>query len=317
MFGALAFGIAGAAAHAAPASIADAPTTVPVMVAAGDRLMVGFLFDPPTSGDLRRVMPGDRLAFALHFGWPDPEEPYQIQPGDELYLSFRYSPELSRLYFQMEEDAVNVVSGAYLVQPDGTIVLRAIQAPLRVLDRTTTEVAALVHDLYQESGLLEQPELNVAVNPQFERQETLRALFQPVEERPVSFMTQMVPSDGRVGLPLVSGFPVAGRTLGEIGEELTERYRAMRYPWVTVTAWFESVGEGRHEQLRELLAGHNPLAVTVRGDGAISLPLAPGVRAAGQSLEQLGDALTAHYQRLGYERLRVTLWESGGEGAAR
>lgn len=183
------------------------------------------------------VQPGDTLTFSYHFDIPDPAKPYIVEPGDKLYLYFRYSPELSRLYPNAEDDHVSVLSGENLVQPDGTLVIKGLTAPLKVDDKTTTEIAKMLFTAC--AGLLENPEVVVSVEPQYEKQKRLKELFQMMEERPVSMLTLPVPPDGILSLPLVPELEARGKSVRTIGRELTERYHALGYPRVTVTPWVE------------------------------------------------------------------------------
>lgn len=188
------------------------------------------------------VQPGDTLTFAYHFGIHDPSTPYKVESGDKLFLFFRYSPELSRLYPSAEDDHVSVLSGENLVQPDGTLVIKGLPTPVKIDDKTTTEIAKTLFDACAD--LLENPEVVVSVEPQYEKQKRLKELFQMMEDRPVSLLTATVPPDGILSLPLVSELSGRGKSVRQIGRELTDRYRAMGYPRVTVTPWVEKA-QGR------------------------------------------------------------------------
>lgn len=197
------------------------------------------------------IAPGDRLAVAFHIATADPATTYTIEPGDELYLNFRWSPELSQVYVKKllddEEkrrqdrtlDKISVLSRAYIVQPDGTLVLTAVKEPLPVQGLTTRQIAERVERIYKESGLLSQPDLNVTVDPKYKRYEALQRTVQSGGERPILHLP--VPGDGKISLPLVSDVSAAGKTVKALSEELTGRYRALGLKLVTMTAWFEEI----------------------------------------------------------------------------
>jgi protein involved in polysaccharide export with SLBB domain len=196
------------------------------------------------------VAPGDILAVSYFIATADPNTTYTLEPGDELYLNFRYSPELSQIYMKQLDDKdrredktadkVSILSRAYVVQPDGSIVLTGIREPLKVAGLGTRQVAGRVEALYKKSGMLSQPDVGVTVDPQYKRYAALKSTIQSEGERPIIYLP--VPADGRISLPLAAGVQVAGKTVEAIGKELTERYRAQGLPLVTVNAWFHQVG---------------------------------------------------------------------------
>ncbi|HOR29190.1 MAG TPA: hypothetical protein PLG73_14330, partial [Candidatus Sumerlaeota bacterium] len=97
-----------------------------IVPAAGDILEIRIGIDPAPTGEPYRILVGDRLSLVFHFGWPPADEPYPIQPGDEIKLYFRYSPEISQLYAQPEDDRIAVLSRPYVVEPDGKLWLAGL-----------------------------------------------------------------------------------------------------------------------------------------------------------------------------------------------
>lgn len=226
----------------------------------------------PAASFAQIISPGDCLAVAFHIATADSATSYTIEPGDELYLNFRWSPELSQVYVKKllddEEkrrqdrtmDKISVLSRAYIVQPDGTLVLTAVKTPLKVQGLTTLQIAERVERIYKEAGLLSQPDLNVTVDPKYKRYEAFQRTIQSGGERPILHLP--VPGDGRIALPLVSDVSAAGKTVKALSEELTSRYHALGLKLVTVTAWFDEIkAPGR---LRILGA--------VKNEGAYALP---------------------------------------------
>lgn len=221
--------------------------------------------EKPAAPALQTVAPGDRLAVAFHIAVADAATSYTVEPGDELYLNFRYSPALSQVYVKRllddEEkrrqdrsiDKISILSRAYVVQPDGNLVLTGIPDPLRVSGMTTRQIATRVEAIYKKSGLLSYPDLNITVDPKFKRYEALRQTVASPTERPIFILP--VPADGRLSLPLVGGVRAAGRGVEEVGSELTERYHALGYKLVTVSVWFQELAkreEGKNVSLRVL-----------------------------------------------------------------
>ncbi len=287
-----------------------APAESSHKIAIGDQLAVGYLFAAPAE---RPVAPGDRLSLTCHVELPEPGQPYLIRPGDEVSLWFPSSPEIDRMLVVSSEksvrgdDSYRSLSGRYVVQPEGTLALRALPTPLAVLDRTTSEVSRMVSEAYLAAGLLERADVNVSVEPRLMREQTLRQAIIGGENGP-GRLTLTVSPAGRITAPLVAGLQVAGLGIDEVAAELTRRYQALGYPRLSVTATVEAAADPLHEGLRELLAGHHPLRVRVLGSGELSLPLAPGHPAAGKPASQLGRELTAHYRELGLDRVTVTVW---------
>lgn len=217
---------------------------------------------PPASagaaGPAPTVSPGDTLAVSYHIAIADDTTSYSVDSGDELYLNFRYSPELSQIYIkqldlkdQREEkwdDKVSILSRAYLVQPDGTLMLTGLSQPLRVKGLTTLQIARQISTLYGRSGLLSHPDVNVTVDPKYKRYEAFQKSIQSANERPLFRIP--VPADGRISLPLVTGVPAGGRTVEEIGRDLTERYHKLHLELVTVTTWLDQLGGQGRDRVR-------------------------------------------------------------------
>ena len=289
------------------AEAVDGPTEpARYTVRVGDRLAVALAPRPLPPGERKFVQPGDVLGLSYHFGMAGDEEPYRIEIGDQLKLSFRYSPELSQDYPIAVEGRYSVLSRGYTVQPDGTLALAGLDAPLKVIDRTTSEVTTMVMTAYED--LLTSPAVVVSVAPQHVKQQTLKELFQMMENRPVSFVKRPVPGDGFLSLPLVE-VPAAGRSVKDIGEVLTRRYHEMGYRRTTVSAWFESISSDGAAQLDGLWAGQRgPIACEVLTGGSISLPFIPDFAAAGKTVEAIGEELTGLYASRGIQGVEATVW---------
>ena len=270
-------------------------------VGIGDRLGVAL---HPLSGGVGATWnagPGDVLNISYHFGAPPDGEPYRVEQGDGLTVSFKYSPQLSQLY--------NTNRSQYIVQPEGTIVLRGLKNPVYVLDKTTTEIAAILYQTADEAKILMDPEVVVSVTPKFLKDDTLKDLFRSMELRPISYHRGTIAPDGRLSVPLIPEFPAAGRTLAEIGQELTQRYRAMDYRRVTVTAMLETPGAGRYGPLQGIMAlEHGPLHVEILPGGVISLPMLSALQAAGGTPDEIGRRITDAYARLGVEGVGAAVW---------
>lgn len=208
----------------------------------------------------QRVRPGDKLAVAFHIATGDAVSTYTVEAGDELYLNFRYSPELSQIYIkqtdekdQREEkwsDKVSILSRAFLVQPDGTIALNAIKEPMPVKGLTALQIAARAEEIYRKSGILRIPDLTVTVDPKYKKYDAFSRTVASAGERPIIYLP--VPADGKISLPLVAGVSVAGRTVREVGDELTMQYREKGLPLVSVSVWFHEIGGGKQGGLRVL-----------------------------------------------------------------
>lgn len=286
----------------------DGPATGTYRLAPGDRVDVAITLRPITPVDNQMIQPGDRLGVFYHFAIPDVDEAYRVEPGDELKVEFRYSPELSQLYYTQKDDKIAVLSSPYIVQPDGTLVMRGLQEPLEVAGKTLGEIDAMIEAAYED--LLEIPEAIVWVDRQDLLHETLRQIFQMMENRPVSYLTLPVPADGKLSLPLIPELEAAGRTVQDISGELTRRYREMGYYLVTTNFFFDQVTDQRHRQLVEILnEGNNPMSLPILRTGELALPLIGPVDVAGLSIEEANRALSeAYHQRRGLERVEVSLW---------
>ena len=288
-------------------------------IAPGDRLGVGFLFAPPGE---RPVTPGDRLKLGYHFHPPEPGRPYKVQPGDEIDIFFPYSPDrpgplvMLMAYSNVpQEDSYRSLSGRFQVQPEGTLVLRALDQPLAVIDRSTTEIARMATEAY--GGILSDARANVSVQPRLKREEALRRMLAADGQGPC-LLTLTVPPSGRILVPGTAGpdgdnpagagLMAAGLTADEIGERLTRRYRDRRYRHLTVTAWVDQPADPIHEGLRSLLGGGGALSAPVLASGELSLPLAPGHPVAGKTAARVGRELTERYRGLGYDRIQVAVW---------
>src|SRR5262245_60414738 len=70
------------------------------------------------------IRAGDILAVGYVFEPPDPSQPYLIEPADKLRIRFLHSP---------------LLTGDYVVQPEGFIYLDGTDRRTYVIDRTTSE----------------------------------------------------------------------------------------------------------------------------------------------------------------------------------
>lgn len=296
------------AAAAAPvrdgATTRTAETEGKYKIGIGDQLAIGFVADP--SRGPRTIVPGDRLALAYHFGTAAPGRPYRVEPGDKLFLYFKFSPVIERVYLYPNEDSYQPLSGPATVQPDGTLVLRAIDSPVMVADKTTSEITSLVMNTYKNTKTLEHPAVNISVEPQYEREKTLKAMFQSANGDSSPFVKLTVSPDGVIGVPLISEISTTGKTPAQIAHELTRRYHGLGYERVTISVWLDSTTDPRLEALRALAGGQ--LKLRVLSSGEISLPLLHTFAAAGKGPAQLARELTERYQAAGFGGVRVTVW---------
>ena len=270
-------------------------------VGIGDRLGVALTLRPLGPDEDQPVGPGDVLTLAYHFGIAGPEKPYRLQPGDQLKLYFRYSPEI-----KVEPgEKIETLSQGYTIQTDGTLPLVGLDTPLKVLDKNTSEVTTLLQTAYK--NLLTSPVVVVNIAPQYKKQLTLKQLFQ--NQWPVPFPEVVVPPDGKLSVPLIPEVQVAGLTVRNIGEELTNLYRQMGYTWTTVSVWFKSIAGGRHAQLKGLMAEeHGPLSCEVLPGGEITLPFIVSLPAKGKTPGQIADELSNRYAQRGFDRVSAAVW---------
>ena len=178
------------------------------------------------------IRAGDILALAYVFDIPDPALPYLIEPGDEISLFFPYSPEV----LSFEE---------YIVAPDGKVAFRGSDERTQVANRTPDEVIADLKKAY--APVFSDPKLNLNVKQSFAKNMVLQRLFQAEKaehdkEHRQSFMRLPVPGDLLLNLPLLTRVPAAGRSVAELGTDLTARYRALGFKYLTVSVWFEQLG---------------------------------------------------------------------------
>jgi len=277
--------------------------------AVGDRLAVALFLKPPAPAASQTITPGDRLAIAYHFSTPPPDQPYRVAPGDRIYLDFRYSPELSQIYTQPGENKVSILSRGFIVQPGGTVTLVGLSEPLSVLDKTGDEIAKIVAAKYKEKDLLKVPDVGVTIEPQYAYEKTLQALVQPLAASAPPILAVSVPPDGLLSLPLVAGLKTGGKTVQELGKELSGHYAALKFRFLTVSVWFEQVGAGREEQLRAIFGGPaGVLHCEVLAGGQIALPLVAQFSVAGKSLSRIGEGLSARYHEQGCERAEISVW---------
>lgn len=288
----------------------DAPTTQTYRVGVGDVLALAVTFRP-AQADKQPIRPGDQLVVSYHFSVPLSNKAYRVEVGDRVRLDFRYSPELSQVFTQAQDDKISVLSKAYVVQFDGTLALSGLSEPVRVLGMNASEIAALVREKYK--GLLQIPDVLVSIDPQYLYHRSLMGLVAPYEEKRSVFDISVphvyvtVPPDGKVSLPLVAGLASGGKTVQQLSEELTRHYRSLKFNLITVNIWFKEVADERHAQLRQLLAErNNPLRCEVLPGGRIALPLIPSYGAGGKALEQISSELTGLYRDKGLERVEVT-----------
>jgi len=272
----------------------------------GEQLGISLVIDREPTADPYKLLCGDSLSLVYHFGWPPEDKPYPIQPGDEVMLNFRYSPELSQLYASPDEDRIPVLSRPYIVEPDGKLWLAGLVNPVQVGGKTTVEFAEELHELYRD--MLTSPSVQVAVVPIFEKQTSLKELFQSFEDRPVSFMETTVAPDGRIAAPLVPEIMAAGQTPAQLSAALTERYRELGYPWTTVSVLLGNETNSALPSLESLRPPNHTLTVT--DGGRLHLPWLPPQEVDGRNLAALAADLEAQYRRMGYPHLRVYLWSS-------
>ncbi|HPK02613.1 MAG TPA: polysaccharide biosynthesis/export family protein [Candidatus Sumerlaeota bacterium] len=266
-----------------------------IVPAAGDILEIRIGIDPAPTGEPYRILVGDQLSLVFHFGWPPADEPYPIQPGDEIKLYFRYSPEISQLYAQPEDDRIAVLSRPYVVEPDGKLWLAGLAEPVQVAGKTTTQFAADLRRLYQDQ--LTSPQVQVSVTPMFEKQRTLKELFQAYEDRPVSFMEGRVTADGRIAAPLIPEITAAGKTPAALSAELTAIYHELGYPWTSVTVIVGPAPEQRTPPLEALQPPNGRVAIAE--DGTFLLPFLPPQSVGDRSLAELAARLAEQYRLLG------------------
>jgi len=250
---------------------------------------------PSAPAASQKIAPGDRLAIAYLFSTPPSDQAYRVAPGDRLYFDFRYS--------------VSALNRGLVVQPDGTVALVGLSEPLSVLNKTGDEIVKIVAAKYKEKDLLKVPDVVVTIEPQFAYEKTLQVLVQPGAASAPPILTVSVPPDGLLSLPLVAGLATGGKTVQDIGKELSAHYAALKFRFLTVSVWFERVGTGREEQLRAIFGGPaGVLHCEVLPGGQIALPLVAQFNVAGKSLARIGEELGALYREQGCERAEISVW---------
>jgi protein involved in polysaccharide export with SLBB domain len=124
--------------------------------------------------------------------------------------------------------------------------------------------------------------------------------------------TLRVQPDGRVALPYLGTMEVAGWTVGELTDELNDRYR--RY-YVEPLMLVSLTGSGAElRELRESLRSSGSRLVSVAPDGTINLARIGMVNAAGLTIAELQRTLTQRYEESD-SRLAVTARLAKSRGA--
>lgn len=99
--------------------------------------------------------------------------------------------------------------------------------------------------------------------------------------------------DGKISLALVGEVTAAGLTLAELRTAISERYKT----FIAQTGYGEVLKEGDDLQLRFVYNPELNLALTIRPDGKISLPLIGEVQAAGVRPADLRQRLIGEYAK--------------------
>jgi len=120
--------------------------------------------------------------------------------------------------------------------------------------------------------------------------------------------TEQVQSDGTLRLDLVGEVYVFDRTIGDVQQELEERYgRFLKDPVLTVSFKQSNVKIAElKEAIKTAPRGQSRL-VPIAPDGTISLPFIGQVRAAGLTIGELHEELNEGYRDIGMEELEVTV----------
>lgn len=118
----------------------------------------------------------------------------------------------------------------------------------------------------------------------------------------------VVRTDGKIDLPLIGEFDVAGRTTTEVNDEITSRCsRILHEPVVHVRVLKSNA---TIEELKRAITtsprGQSRLE-PIRPDGFISLPLIGDVSAAGLTIPELSQAIMLKYHEAGVVDIDVTV----------
>ncbi len=186
------------------------------------------------------IRAGDRIGISIHFKADDDAGSYRVRAGDELYLDFHYSyePTQGQIYFEERKNKLAFqsqvwLSRKYVVQPDQSLALHAINNPVMVGNKTLTEVSALVSNAYLDAGLLSHPEVNISILNGSDRQDNLEVIF-PQDSLPV-------PRDGHLQLPIAGRVRVSGLSVEQLSGLLTLKFRERGYTDVIVTTWHADI----------------------------------------------------------------------------
>jgi polysaccharide export outer membrane protein len=155
---------------------------------------------------------------------------YRLRVDDEIDLVFRLTrEELSGPYrlevgdeIRIESLADELLNRDLLIQPDGTITLPLL-GQVRAKQYTVTQLRDRLDKLYEK--YYKAPAITVTPLRVNTRLEDLRA---SIDRRAgiggQSLLVRVTP-EGTVALPALGSVPVQGLTLGELREEINERYR--------------------------------------------------------------------------------------------
>ncbi len=186
------------------------PVQSPVPRATLDGMILPVTGDRPFAPyDNYRLRPGDQLLFTLNIPTRPVADSYRIRVGDTLRVEYLHEPAQQRRPIELR------------VKPDGTIDLPLI-GNVRVAGVTVAQARRQI--LARARRYWKRPRIELTVVDPFQLAEELRKTFS-VGSFFNQSLTLPVGPDGRIQLPLIGPVNAFGRTLPEVQQEVTARYR--------------------------------------------------------------------------------------------
>ena len=154
-----------------------------------------------------RLRVDDQLDMIYRLTRQEQPEPYRLNVGDEIRIESFSDKELTR---------------DLLIQPDGSITLRLL-GQVKATGHTVTQLRDILEDLYKK--YYKEPAITVTPLKVNTKLEDLRATVDRRAGIGGQSQSVRVTPEGTVALPAIGSVSVQGLTLGELQQELNERYR--------------------------------------------------------------------------------------------
>jgi polysaccharide biosynthesis/export protein len=154
-----------------------------------------------------RLRPDDQIDLIYRLTREETATPYRINVGDELQLESRADASLNR---------------TMIVQPDGTVTLQLL-GQMHATGRTMVQLQGEVEKAYLKYYKI--PSITLSPLKVNTKLEDLRATVDRRAGIGGQSQTVRVTPEGTISLPALGSIPAQGLTLGELGREVSERYR--------------------------------------------------------------------------------------------